>query len=101
MLIDKTTYKGIEIESHYYKGSKSFYATSKVGTSIGIEYNNPQDAVKNVETIIDEFLKLAPKTYAELADAITESLVWTGYEDCHADEEIIKQLVSSFIKTQK
>jgi hypothetical protein len=64
-------------------------------------FKTPQEAIKNVKLKIDAFLKITPKTYKELAKAITNSLVWTGYEDCHADEEIIKQLVSSFIKTQK
>ena len=109
MTIDKETYNGIVIESHYNKETKFFYATSKIANSsnkfdtklgnICMGFPTPIEAINNVKEKIDNFFKIAPKTYKELADAITGSLIWTGYEDCYADEEIIKQLVSSFIKT--
>ena len=37
----------------------------------------------------------------ELAKMITKSLVWTGYDECHADEKVIERLVSDFIKNLK
>lgn len=101
MNIDKEIYNGIEIQSHYNKDNKDFYATSKIANSVNKSYENPLEAVEDVKLMIDEFLKQTPKTYSELTSMITDSLVWTGYEDCHADEEIIRQLVSSFIKMQK
>lgn len=110
MKIDEETYKGFVIESHYNEESKFFYATSTIANSANSYYKElknhcrgfltPKEAVDNVKLKIDAFLEIAPKTYAELATAITESLVWTGYEHCYADEFIIQKLVERFIKTQ-
>lgn len=111
MIIDKEIYNGYVIEYHYNTETKFFYATSKIANSYKKYdtklnnfcggYKTPEEAVNDVRVKIDEFLKTAPKTYLELASAITDSLVWTGHEDCHADVDIIKHLVSSFIKTQR
>lgn len=59
------------------------------------------EAIKDMEEGIDAFLSITPKTYRELADAITDSLVWTGYEECHANELIIKTLIENFNKINK
>ncbi len=111
MIIDKEIYSGFVIEYHYNTDTKLFYATSKIANS-NKKYDEKlknkcggfkhiEEAVDDVKAKMDVFLKTTPKTYSELASAISDSLVWTSHEDCYADEEIIKQLVSSFIKTQK
>ena len=52
-----------------------------------------------IKVRIDEFLKTTPQNYRELSDAITSSLVWTGYEDCYVDEQVLQILIENFIKT--
>ena len=64
-------------------------------------YPTMDRAIIDIEGKIDEFLSITPKNYKELADAISGSLVWTGYEECHADEFIIKTLVENFLKIKK
>jgi hypothetical protein len=109
--IDTETYKGFEITSHYNKETKFFHASSKVGSSdngyhselhnICHGYENPKQAVEDVKIKIDEFLKTTPQNYEELADAITSSLVWPGYEDCYVDEQVLQILIENFIKLIK
>jgi hypothetical protein len=57
------------------------------------------EAIEDMEKAIDKFCSNTPKTYKELADAITKSLVWTDYEECYADENIIKILFEDFFIT--
>ncbi len=105
----KVNHNGIEITVWFNEKTKLFRATSKVGSSHNPfderiknfcnGFETPSEAELNVKPLIDEFLKSAPKTYAELAQRITDSLIWTDYEACHADEQIIEVLVSNFIKT--
>ena len=64
-------------------------------------YPTMDRAITDIETKIDEFLSTTPKNYSELAEKISSTLVWTGYEECHADEFIIKTLVENFLKIKK
>lgn len=110
-LIDTEIYNDIKIDINYNNETKCFSAYSNIASSHNSYkeelknfcggFKTPLEAIDDVKLKIDEFLNQSPKTYTELAEMITNSLVWTGYEECHADEQIIKQLVSSFIKTQK
>lgn len=102
-------YKNIEIQVHFNKESKKFYATSSIGFNSSntsgenscMGYNTPVEAVKDVKDKILVFLETSPKTYKELAEEITKTLIWTGYEDCYADEDVIKILVENFLKTKQ
>jgi hypothetical protein len=104
--LKKIKYKGVEFELYTHEMHDEFYfGTSCNGisskgnaTHINRGWQTSSEAIKDMEEGIDAFLAIAPKTYKELADAITGSLVWTGYEDCHADEFIIKTLVENFLK---
>lgn len=101
-------YKGVEFELYTHEMHDEFYfGTSCNGISskgnplhVNRGWNNSVAAIKDMEEGIDLFLSNTPKTYKELADAITSSLVWTGYEDCYADEFIIKTLVENFLKVK-
>ncbi len=73
-------------------GIMSSYKESHYG------WSTLSEAREDLKTKIDYFLDRTPKTYKELAKNITSSLVWTGYEDCHADEQIIEILFENFIK---
>jgi len=105
----KVIHNGIEITVWFNEKTKLFRASSKAGSSHNPfderlknfchGFEAPLQAELDVKSKIDEFLKITPRTYTELAQSITDSLTWTGYEDCHADEQIIEILVSNFIKT--
>ena len=102
-------YKNIVIEVHFNLESKKFYATSSIGFSSSnisgenpcMGYNTPTEAVADVKDKISIFLDTSPTTYEELAAEITKTLIWTGYEDCHADETVIKTLVENFLKVKQ
>lgn len=106
--LKKIIYKGVEFELYTHEINNEFYfGTSCNGISskgnplhVNRGYTQSTEAIKDMKESIDLFLSNTPKTYKELADAITSSLVWTGYEDCYADEFIIKTLVENFLKVK-
>lgn len=108
-ILKKIIYKGVEFELYTHEMHGEFYfKTSCDGisskgnpTHINRGWQTSSEAIKDMEEGIDDFLSVAPKTYKELAAAISGSLVWTGYEECHADEFIIKTLVENFLKIKK
>ena len=107
--VKKYKYKDIEVNVEVYdSGYFHAYALGVLSSSnkesdknISNGYPTMDRAITDIESKIDEFLVITPKTYAKLAEAISNSLVWTGYEDCYADEFIIKTLVENFLKVKK
>ena len=104
--LKKITYKGLEFELYTHEMHNEFYfGTSCNGVSskgnpthTNRGWKTSTEAIKDMEEGIDTFLSTTPKTYKELADAISGSLVWTSYEDCYVDEIILKTLIENFIK---
>jgi len=104
--VKKYKYKDIQITIEVYEdGFFHGYALDILSTSNKeIDSNNSNGyptmarAIKDIEAKVDEFLKITPKTYKELADAISSTLVWDSYESASADEFIIKTLVENFLK---
>lgn len=111
MEIDRLNYRNLEIKVFYNKETKCFSANSLAGSSNNSYdkklknfchgYKTPEEAVIDVKKQIDAFLVNTPKTYKELSEQLTENLTWTGYEDCHLDEKVVKILVNNFITYQK
>jgi len=105
MKLKSEHYKGVEMEFDVneelgtFSGSALGIMTSYRQQHYG--WNTLSEAREDLKIKIDVFLEETPKNYSELAKAITGSLVWTGYEDCYADEEIVKILVGNFIKFKK
>lgn len=102
MKLKSEKYKGIELEFDV----DDEYGTFS-GSALGVIYSYKvfnygwstlSEAREDLKTQLDEFLESTPTNYTELAEQITSSLVWTGYEDCYADEKIIEVLVGNFIK---
>ena len=96
------TYKGIELEFDV-SGQDGTFSGSALGTISSYRYqhigwNTLSEAREDLKTKVDKFLQSTPTSYTELTERITNTLVWTGYEDCHADETIIRVLVGNFIK---
>lgn len=104
--VKKYKYKDIEIKIEVYEdGFFHGYALDILSTSNkekdrnnSCGYPTMDRAIVDIEARVDAFLTTTPRTYAELADAITSSLVWDSYEEAHADELIIKTLVENFLK---
>lgn len=99
------TEKYKEVEITYEVCEEGLFITSALGIfrsyenpSWGKGWKNISDAEKDIKRKVDEFLNNTPKNYTELSEAIESSLVWTGYEDCHVDEFILKTIVENFIK---
>ena len=92
-------YKNIEITYKVY--SDGLFLAKALGIFVsdcnGKGCKTFADAKKGIERKIDSFLETTPKNYEELAKAIESTLVWTGYEDCYVDENIIKTLIENFI----
>jgi hypothetical protein len=91
-------------DSGYFHG----YALETLSTSNKEKDRNASNgyptmdrAVADIEGKVDDFLSTTCKTYKELAEAISNTLVWDSYEDCHADEFIIKTLIENFLKLNK
>lgn len=92
--VKKYKYRNIEITIEVYEdGLFSGYALGTLSTSA---HKTMEICIVSIESEVDKFLIITPKTYKELADAITSTLVWNSYEDCNADEFIIEILVNSF-----
>lgn len=110
MIIDTEVYKGFEIEVTFNKETKCFRAYSKIGvagnkfdTVLGnfcMGFKTPTEALEKTKVVMDEFLNTVPKNYKELAEAIQGSLQWTGYEDCHVDEQILEIIIENFLKVK-
>ncbi len=100
-MIDTLYHNNIEIMCFYDKSKKRFYGTASIGISTDVIYTSIDELIEAIKSEIDSFLETSPKTYSELAKMITKSLVWTGYDECHADEKVIERLVSDFIKNLK
>lgn len=104
--VKKYKYKDIQITIEVYEdGFFRGYALDILSTSNKEKDSNNNNgyptmdrAIKDIESKVDEFLKITPKTYKELADAISRTLVWDSYEEANADEFIIKTLVENFLK---
>jgi len=109
MEFKKEIYKGFEI-TYFIEDNGKFYATAMGMICSFHPTEKPKDrykweyfkdAERLAKNFIDDFLKRTPKSYDELADAITDTLVWDGYEDCHVDTQILQSLVENFIKFNK
>lgn len=108
MKIKETEHNGFTINVTFNESDNTFSASSICGNShnkfdndlnnFTHGYSKPQEAIDDVIIKIENFLIDCPKTYKELANSLTRNLTWTGYEDCHLEESIVKVLVNNFIK---
>ena len=73
-----------------------FYATS--GSYSTDYYKTFDEAVLEMKRYIDNFIDNVPLDLDELVSKLGEMLVWTGYEDCHFDEDAAKILITNYIK---
>lgn len=103
MEIGKYKYKGFEYIVHFTnKGDwrenlNKFYVESANGSFKTGYHNTFYKATTEFNHLIDNFLDALPRSVDELVSKLAELLVWTGYEDCHLDEEAAKALITAFL----
>lgn len=51
------------------------------------------EAVKVAEGRIDKFIETVPQTKEEWVEALTDCMVWTGYDYCELDETMVWELL--------
>ena len=99
MKIDEFVYKGYKVEITYSKQVKMFYTKSIIGFTSN--HKNIDNAIKEHEKLIDNFINININSYEELAKKIIESIVFTDFkEECYIEESILQHLVESFIKNK-
>ena len=98
MKLKTEEYKGIEVQ--FYVNEEGLFSAVALGVihSEGIGFKTLAEVEISIKRKIDKFLETTSKTYEELADAVTENLTWTDYEECHCEPVILKTLVENFIK---
>ena len=98
MKLKTEEYKGVEVQ--FYVCENGLFSAAALGAvySEGTGFKTFDEVKINIKQKIDKFLETTPKTYEELADAVTENLTWTDYEECHCEPVILKTLVENFIK---
>lgn len=104
MIIKETKYRGFPIKVHYYEESEDFCAYSYHLSSYRKEeqsFDKPKKAIDSLKKHIDEFINESPSDYVQLAVSIENSLVWTGYEDCHVEPKTLELLVEAFLKARE
>lgn len=57
--------------------------------SCGGFYQTYAEANAAAKSAIDKFVNSTPQTEQEWIDAVEKCMVWTGYEDCHIDPDMI------------
>lgn len=95
-ILKKTTYKNIEVV-YNVDDTGRFWATAINSALSTRTHNTMEQTEKEIKKQIDDFLIFMPKTWEELAFAITSKLTWTSYEDCYLDTDVCKILVSNFL----
>ena len=100
-------YKGYEYEIKFcdpkeYKleARGCFWIEMAMPTS-GIYHKTYDAAEEESKRIIDKFILDVPQTKQEWLDSMTKCMVWTGYEDCHLDEDMVWSLLQKAAKHLK
>ena len=100
-------YKGYEYEIKFcnpkeYTGKEKgcFLIVMSMPTG-GVYYETYAEAEKKAISIIDKFIVDIPQTKEEWLKAMTNCMVWTGYEDCELDEDMAWSLLQKAAKHLK
>jgi hypothetical protein len=103
----KMKYKGHEYEidfcnpKEYTSEGKGLFRIDMAMTTGGAYYKTYAEAEEKAKSIIDKFVIEIPQTREEWLSAMTECMVWTGYEDCHLDEDMVWSLLQKAAKHLK
>ena len=99
MELKKENYKDFEVK--YCVSENGLFYTIVDAIPTGGVYKTLQECKKQTERDIDAWLESSYNNYDELANAITNSLVWTGYEECYVDSKALKSLLNRFKNIEK
>jgi len=67
----------------------------------GSYFKTYEDAEKKAISIIDKFVEEIPQTKKEWLEAMSNCMVWSGYEDCELDETMVWSLLQKAAKHLK
>lgn len=101
MKIKTITYKGFTTDVMFAdKGDwrdklHTFYVAHGMFNSS--HHKDYSSAVSEFEMAVDEFLSNSPCTIDELVSKLSETLVYTGYEDCEIDATAAKALIEGYL----
>ena len=82
------------------EGKGCFWIEMTLPTS-GTYHKTYDAAEEEAKHIIDEFVVNIPQTKQEWIDSLSKCMVWTGYEDCHLDEDMVWSLLQKANKHLK
>lgn len=107
MLIKTEAYKGVTYEVHFtdkgdWRDNLNKFYVQNSGSIVNNEdyFLTYTDAVSHANICIDNFISLIPESVEKLTEEIGKLLVWTGYEDCHLDEEAAYTLINNYINAK-
>lgn len=95
----KAKHKDFEYEITWNDPSQGWEADSagkfRVNTTVASlpYFDNYPQAVAAAKQAIDEFVQHVPQNKAEWCKAFEDCMVWTGYEDCHLNEDMVWSLL--------
>jgi hypothetical protein len=100
-------YKGHEYEINFcspkeYTGEgKGRFRIEMAMPTGGFYYETYAEAEQKAISIIDKFIVDIPQTKEEWLKAMTNCMVWTGYEDCELDKDMVWSLLQKAAKHLK
>lgn len=104
--IKRITYKGLIIVVLVNTETGCFHAsclhmTTNNNKVFHCGYETMKEAVDDITKKTDSFLSVSPSSWKELAQELTNSLCWNGYEDAYVDENVLEGLVTNFLRVKK
>ena len=98
---------GHEYEIHFnspkeYTGqSKGLFRIDMAMPTGGTYYKTYAEAEERAKSIIDKFVKEIPQTKKEWLEAMEKCMVWSGYEECNLDANMVWSLLQKAAKHLK
>lgn len=106
MKISSNNYKGFAYDVELTGGDNGwgdhkncFYINA--GAFSSDYYKEFDAAVADIEGQIDRFIEGVPDNVDELVEALSDLLVWSGYEECSLDSVAAKVLIERYIMANK
>ena len=91
-------YRGLKYSLSIFSESLNFYASyDNSGCALNGDGKTAEEAINNFKEKVDAFLATAPKDIHSLATELEKCLIWTGYEDCYMDAELMEVQIRNFI----
>jgi hypothetical protein len=98
---------GHEYEIHfcspkeYTREGKGLFRIDMAMPTGGTYYKTYAEAEERAKSIIDKFVKEIPQTKKEWLEAMENCMVWSGYEECNLDANMVWSLLQKAAKHLK